>query len=60
MIGDPLFFSVRCKKINNKNQSRINGEIRAKEIRLISSSGEMLGLMSPQEALRLAGQVDLD
>ncbi len=60
MIGDPLFFSVRCKKINNKNQSRINGEIRAKEIRLISSSGEMLGIMSPQEALRLAEEEDLD
>ena len=60
VIGDPLFFSVRCKKINNKNQSRINGEIRAKEIRLISSSGEMLGIMSPQEALRLAEEEDLD
>ena len=60
MIGDPLFFSVRCKKINSKNQSRINGEIRAKEIRLISSSGEMLGIMPPQEALRMAEEEDLD
>ncbi len=58
--GDPLFFSVRCKKINSKNQSRINGEIRAKEIRLISSSGEMLGIMPPQEALRMAEEEDLD
>ena len=60
MQGDPLFFSVRCKKINSKNQSRINGEIRAKEIRLISSSGEMLGIMPPQEALRMAEEEDLD
>lgn len=59
-FGDPLFFSVRCRKINSKNQSRINGEIRAREIRLISSSGEMLGVMSPQEALRLAEEEDLD
>ncbi len=60
MQGDALFFSVRCKKINSKNQSRINGEIRAKEIRLISSSGEMLGIMPPQEALRMAEEEDLD
>lgn len=51
---------MRCKKINTKNQSRINGEIRAKEIRLISSTGEMLGIMPPQEALRLAEEEDLD
>ncbi len=56
----PVIFSVRCKKINTKNQSRINGEIRAKEIRLISSTGEMLGIMPPQEALRLAEEEDLD
>ena len=56
----PVNFSVRCKKINTKNQSRINGEIRAKEIRLISSTGEMLGIMPPQEALRLAEEEDLD
>ena len=53
-------FLVRCTKINNKDQSRINGDIRAKEVRVISSTGEMLGVMSPQEALRLAEEADLD
>lgn len=54
-------FFVRCKVINNsKDQNRINGDIRAREVRLISSTGEMLGVMSPQEALRMAEEADLD
>ncbi|MBQ9081202.1 MAG: translation initiation factor IF-3 [Clostridia bacterium] len=53
-------FLVRCTKINYKDQSRINGDIRAKEVRVISSTGEMLGVMPPQEALRLAEEADLD
>ena len=43
-----------------KNQHQLNGEIRDREIRLISSTGEMLGVMSPREALRLAEEEDLD
>ena len=38
----------------------MNGEIRDREIRVISSTGEMLGVMSPQEAMRLAEEEDLD
>lgn len=38
----------------------MNGEIRDREIRVISSSGEMLGVMSPREALRLAEEDNLD
>lgn len=38
----------------------MNGEIRDREIRVISSAGEMLGVMSPREALRLAEEEDLD
>ncbi len=38
----------------------MNGEIRDREIRVISSSGEMLGVMTPQEALRLAEEENLD
>ena len=37
-----------------------NEEIRDKEIRLISESGEQLGIMSSQEALRLAEERNLD
>ena len=43
-----------------KNQIQMNGDIRDREIRVISSTGEMLGIMSPREALRLAEDEDLD
>lgn len=38
----------------------MNGEIRDREIRVISSTGEMLGVMSAAEALRLAEEENLD
>ena len=38
----------------------MNEEIRDREIRVISSSGEMLGVMSPRDALRLAEEENLD
>lgn len=38
----------------------MNGEIRDREIRVISQTGEMLGVMPPREALRLAEEADLD
>ena len=38
----------------------MNGEIRYREIRVISETGEMLGVMSPREAMRLAEEADLD
>ena len=43
-----------------KTQNQLNGGIRDREIRVISSSGEMLGVMSPREALRLAEEENLD
>ena len=43
-----------------KNQHQINGEIRDKEVRVISAEGEQLGVMSALEALRLAEEEDLD
>ena len=43
-----------------KNQTQLNGEIRDREIRVISQTGEMLGVMTPFEALRLAEEADLD
>ena len=39
---------------------QINEEIRDKEVRLISSEGEQLGIMSAKEALALAEEQDLD
>ncbi len=43
-----------------KNQHQLNGEIRDREVRVISASGEMLGVMSPREAVRLAEDEGLD
>ncbi|WP_041587767.1 translation initiation factor IF-3 [Thermincola potens] len=39
---------------------RINEEIRAKEVRLVSSDGEQLGIVPLKEALRFAQEKDLD
>ena len=38
----------------------INGQIRAKEVRLIGENGEQLGIMSSKEAMRLAQEAELD
>ncbi len=54
----PVNFFVRYMAIKTQNQ--MNGEIRDREIRVISSTGEMLGVMTPQEALRLAEEENLD
>ncbi|MDD6995248.1 MAG: translation initiation factor IF-3 [Candidatus Borkfalkiaceae bacterium] len=49
---------MRYKAI--KDQYQINRDIRDREIRVISSTGDMLGIMSPFEALRLAEDENLD
>ena len=38
----------------------INGQIRDKEVRVISESGEQLGIMSVKEAFELAREADVD
>lgn len=53
-------FLRRCFTISGKKELEINEEIRDKEIRLIGAEGEQLGVMSAQEALRLAAEQDLD
>lgn len=42
------------------NELRINEEIRAKEIRVVSSDGEQLGIMSVKDAIKLAQEKELD
>ena len=44
----------------SKDQVQINEEIRDKEVRLIGSDGEQLGIVSAQEALRIAEENNLD
>ncbi|MFA6338478.1 MAG: translation initiation factor IF-3 [Candidatus Paceibacterota bacterium] len=43
-----------------KNQTRINQQIRASEVRVIGAEGENLGLLSLNEALKKAQEVGLD
>ena len=38
----------------------INEQIRDKEVRVISESGEQLGIMSAKEAMKLAMEAELD
>ena len=52
------FFIGRYTTIKDSHQ--INDEIRDREVRLIGSNGEQLGVMSSQEALRIAYDEDLD
>ncbi len=58
-----FYFVWRCFPIafpiaNTGHQT--NDEIRDKEVRLIDQAGEQLGIMSSQEALRLAEEQNLD
>ena len=43
-----------------KEQYQVNEEIRDKEVRVISATGEMIGTMSAREALERAEEEDLD
>ena len=43
-----------------KKEHQINAEIRDKEVRLISETGEQLGIVSSREALRIAEESGLD
>ncbi len=49
----------RCFRISNKGH-QINEEIRDKEVRLVSDSGEQLGIMSAREAQDMANEQNLD
>ena len=44
----------------SKEAQKINGEIRDKELRVVSADGEQLGIMSAKAALKLAEDSDLD
>ena len=44
----------------SREAQQINNEIRDKELRIVSASGEQLGIMSAAQALKLAEDQDLD
>lgn len=52
-------FYWRCFPISKQNH-QLNEDIRDKEIRVISSTGEMLGIMAPADALNLAYDQGMD
>lgn len=56
------YFKVlgRCLTIGKKDNIQINEEIHDSELRVISSDGQQLGIMSAKEALNLAEQRNLD
>ena len=54
-----FIFDWRCFGISNVTH-QLNEEIRDKEIRLIGDTGEQLGIMSADEALRIAEDRGLD
>jgi len=43
-----------------EDKIRVNGQIRAREVRVIADDGGQLGVMTPQDALRMAQQKELD
>ena len=45
---------------DGKNQQRINEQIRAREVRVISEAGEQLGIMHIRKALEMAQEAGLD
>ena len=55
-----LFIFWRCLPIANAKEMLINEQIDAKEIRVIGADGEQLGIMSTEQALRMAYNDGLD
>ena len=52
---------MRILRIAHDNKSvRINGEINAPEVRLVGVEGDQLGIVSVQEAMRLAEEAEVD
>ena len=55
-----FFIFWRCLTIANAKEMLINEQIDAKEIRVIGADGEQLGIMSTEQALRMAYNDGLD
>ncbi len=52
-----LILLWRCTTIS---ELMINEQIRDKEVRVVSESGEQLGIMSARDAMKLAQEAELD
>jgi len=51
---------VRDTRSNQRDVPKINGKIRFPKIRAIDPDGEQLGIITPQEALKIAEEKELD
>ena len=60
MLACIRFFIVYFMEGTTISDLMINGQIRDKEVRVISESGEQLGIMSAMEAQKLADEAGLD
>ncbi len=52
--------NLRKNAADARNQQRINEQIRAREVRVISEAGEQLGIMHIRKALEIAQEAGLD
>ncbi len=59
LLAHVFLFQRGCLNISAK-ELQINDEIRDRELRVISSDGEQLGIMSAAEALKIAEEKNLD
>jgi len=48
------------RRFSNRNYIRKNDKIRAREVRVIGHDGDMLGVMPPEEAVKIAKSLGLD
>jgi len=57
LLQQQLQHKWRCSAIS---ESLVNGQVRFREVRLIGTDGEQLGIMSSQDALKIAEEAELD
>jgi len=50
----------RDQNVEKANRTRVNSEITAQELRVVDEDGKMIGLLSRNEALRLAEEREMD
>ena len=58
--GMKTYAKLTQEVLTISKETRINEEIRDKELRVIDETGEMIGIMSRDEALRLAEEKKLE
>ena len=60
MVSSMLLTIFLIMEVSIISDLMINEQIRDREVRLISTDGEQLGVMSAKEAMKLAREANLD